>query len=111
MKRPLFNCSQTYIEHGYVELFVPADKNNKVGVPCSEIGEIFLPSKNSKNTIHHVALRSVNDKHSSMKHNGIWGDCIRAFERSIYKTIFMPQYNNTIVINFCLSIGALRPAE
>ncbi|XP_076239576.1 kynurenine 3-monooxygenase cn [Calliopsis andreniformis] len=27
MKRPLFNCSQTYIEHGYVELFVPAGKN------------------------------------------------------------------------------------
>ncbi|XP_076628692.1 kynurenine 3-monooxygenase cn isoform X2 [Colletes latitarsis] len=28
-KRPLFDCSQTYIEHGYVELFVPAGKDNK----------------------------------------------------------------------------------
>ncbi|KAG7213542.1 hypothetical protein KM043_002800 [Ampulex compressa] len=28
-KRPLFNCSQTYIEHGYVELFVPAGKNKE----------------------------------------------------------------------------------
>lgn len=29
-KRPLFNFSQTYIEHGYVELFVPIGKNNEV---------------------------------------------------------------------------------
>ncbi|XP_050574119.1 kynurenine 3-monooxygenase [Bombus affinis] len=28
-KRPLFNFSQTYIEHGYVELFVPIGKNNE----------------------------------------------------------------------------------
>lgn len=31
-KRPLFNCSQTYIEHGYVELSVPSGKNNEVSV-------------------------------------------------------------------------------
>lgn len=31
-KRPLFNCTQTYIEHGYVELSVPSGKNNEVSV-------------------------------------------------------------------------------
>lgn len=35
-KRPLFNCNQTYIEHGYVELFVPAGDDNKVGVSSFE---------------------------------------------------------------------------
>ncbi|XP_026296051.1 kynurenine 3-monooxygenase isoform X8 [Apis mellifera] len=28
-KKPRFNCSQTYIEHGYLELFVPSGKNNE----------------------------------------------------------------------------------
>lgn len=28
--RLLFNCAQTYIEHGYVELFIPSVKNNEV---------------------------------------------------------------------------------
>ncbi|CAL1677759.1 unnamed protein product [Lasius platythorax] len=28
-KRSLFNCAQTYIEHGYVELSVPSGKNNE----------------------------------------------------------------------------------
>lgn len=31
-KRSLFNCAQTYIEHGYVELSVPSGKNNEVSV-------------------------------------------------------------------------------
>lgn len=31
-KRPLFDCSQTYIEHGYVELSVPSGENNEVSV-------------------------------------------------------------------------------
>ncbi|XP_023288066.1 kynurenine 3-monooxygenase isoform X2 [Orussus abietinus] len=29
MKRPRFNFSQTYIEHGYVEIYIPPGKNNE----------------------------------------------------------------------------------
>lgn len=32
MKLPLFDFSQTYIEHGYLELCIPPDANNKVRV-------------------------------------------------------------------------------
>lgn len=30
MKQPLFDYSQTYIEHGYLELCIPADENGGV---------------------------------------------------------------------------------
>nr|XP_031846052.1 kynurenine 3-monooxygenase [Nomia melanderi] len=53
MKRPLFNCNQTYIEHGYVELFVPAGKDNKFSMsghhlhiwPRGEFMMIALPNE------------------------------------------------------------------
>lgn len=35
-KRQLFNCSQSYVEHCYVELIVPA-KNNEVRRDASEL--------------------------------------------------------------------------
>lgn len=31
-RRPLFNCAQTYIEHGYVELSVPRSEDNEVSI-------------------------------------------------------------------------------
>lgn len=34
LKRPGFNYSQTYIEHGYLELCIPADENGDVSVIC-----------------------------------------------------------------------------
>lgn len=34
-RRPLFNCSQTYIEHGYVELSVPRRGDNEVSEKIS----------------------------------------------------------------------------
>ncbi|CAK9830077.1 Kynurenine 3-monooxygenase [Anthophora retusa] len=51
-KKPLFNCSQTYIEHGYVELFVPVGKNNEYAMsgehlhiwPREEFMMIALPN-------------------------------------------------------------------
>ncbi|KAK9302957.1 hypothetical protein QLX08_005220 [Tetragonisca angustula] len=51
-KRPLFNCSQTYIEHGYVELFVPVGANNEFAMsgehlhiwPRGEFMMIALPN-------------------------------------------------------------------
>ncbi|XP_076175190.1 kynurenine 3-monooxygenase cn isoform X2 [Ptiloglossa arizonensis] len=51
-KRPLFNCNQTYIEHGYVELFVPAGDDNKFAMssdhlhiwPRGEFMMIALPN-------------------------------------------------------------------
>ncbi|XP_053980177.1 kynurenine 3-monooxygenase [Hylaeus volcanicus] len=51
-KRPLFDCSQKYIEHGYVELFVPAGKDNKFAMsgnhlhiwPRGEFMMIALPN-------------------------------------------------------------------
>lgn len=30
MKQPLFDFSQKYIEHGYLELCIPADENGEV---------------------------------------------------------------------------------
>lgn len=31
-RRPLFNCAQTYIEHGYVELSVSRSEDNEVSM-------------------------------------------------------------------------------
>ncbi|XP_066580914.1 kynurenine 3-monooxygenase [Prorops nasuta] len=52
LKRPLFNCSQTYIEHGYVELFVPSRLDGKFAMsgnhlhiwPRGEFMMIALPN-------------------------------------------------------------------
>ncbi|XP_029673211.1 kynurenine 3-monooxygenase [Formica exsecta] len=48
-KRPLFNCSQTYIEHGYVELSVPSGKNNEFAMSGNNLhiwprGEFMMTS-------------------------------------------------------------------
>ncbi|XP_050464153.1 kynurenine 3-monooxygenase [Cataglyphis hispanica] len=48
-KRPLFNCCQTYIEHGYVELSVPSGKNNEFAMSGNNLhiwprGEFMMTS-------------------------------------------------------------------
>ncbi|XP_076643260.1 kynurenine 3-monooxygenase cn [Halictus rubicundus] len=70
MKRPLFNCNQTYIEHGYVELFVPADKENKYAMsgdhlhiwPRGEFMMIALPNEDCTFTGNIFAPFSTLDK-------------------------------------------------
>ncbi|OAD56203.1 Kynurenine 3-monooxygenase, partial [Eufriesea mexicana] len=69
-KRPLFNCSQTYIEHGYVELFVPAGKNNEYAMsgqhlhiwPRGEFMMIALPNDDNTFTGNIFAPFSTLDK-------------------------------------------------
>ncbi|XP_072757344.1 kynurenine 3-monooxygenase isoform X2 [Anoplolepis gracilipes] len=48
-KRPLFDCAQTYIEHGYVELSVPSGKNNEFAMTGNNLhiwprGEFMMTS-------------------------------------------------------------------
>ncbi|XP_018397734.1 PREDICTED: kynurenine 3-monooxygenase [Cyphomyrmex costatus] len=48
-RRPLFNCAQTYIEHGYVELSVPCKENNKFAMNGNNLhiwprGEFMMTS-------------------------------------------------------------------
>ncbi|XP_011257950.1 kynurenine 3-monooxygenase isoform X1 [Camponotus floridanus] len=52
-KRPLFNYIQTYIEHGYVELSVPAGKNNEFAMSGNNLhiwprGEFMMTSLPNK---------------------------------------------------------------
>ncbi|KAL6268533.1 hypothetical protein P5V15_001666 [Pogonomyrmex californicus] len=48
-RRPLFNCAQTYIEHGYVELSVPRRKDNEFAMKGNNLhiwprGEFMMTS-------------------------------------------------------------------
>ncbi|XP_017796461.1 PREDICTED: kynurenine 3-monooxygenase [Habropoda laboriosa] len=69
-KKPLFNCSQTYIEHGYVELFVPIGKNNEYAMsgehlhiwPREEFMMIALPNDDNTFTGNIFAPFSILDK-------------------------------------------------
>ncbi|XP_017888715.1 kynurenine 3-monooxygenase [Ceratina calcarata] len=69
-KRPLFNYSQTYIEHGYAELIVPADKDNNFVMtnrdlhiwPRGEFMMIALPNENRTFTANIFAPFSTLDK-------------------------------------------------
>ncbi|XP_015185734.1 PREDICTED: kynurenine 3-monooxygenase isoform X2 [Polistes dominula] len=70
LKRPLFNYSQTYIEHGYVELFIPSGKNNEFAMsgnhlhiwPRDEFMMIALPNEDHSFTANLFAPFSTFDK-------------------------------------------------
>ncbi|XP_026296044.1 kynurenine 3-monooxygenase isoform X4 [Apis mellifera] len=69
-KKPRFNCSQTYIEHGYLELFVPSGKNNEFMMsnkhlhiwPRGEFMMIALPNDNCTFTVNLFAPFLTLDK-------------------------------------------------
>jgi hypothetical protein len=51
MKQPMFNFSQTYIEHGYVELCMPAGQDGEVS--------FLLPSMEELNQNSAVLIRDL----------------------------------------------------
>ncbi|XP_076766270.1 kynurenine 3-monooxygenase cn [Xylocopa sonorina] len=69
-KRPLFNCSQTYIEHGYVELLIPVGENNSFAMsgkhlhiwPRGEFMTIALPKDDHSFTVNIFAPFATLDK-------------------------------------------------
>ncbi|KAK2576042.1 hypothetical protein KPH14_007386 [Odynerus spinipes] len=69
-KRPLFNCNQTYIEHGYVELFIPPGKDNEYAMsgnhlhiwPRGEFMMIALPNEDRSFTANLFAPFATLDK-------------------------------------------------
>ncbi|KAI4483594.1 hypothetical protein M0804_007854 [Polistes exclamans] len=70
LKRPLFNYSQTYIEHGYVELFIPSGKKSEFAMsgnhlhiwPRDEFMMIALPNEDHSFTANLFAPFSTFDK-------------------------------------------------
>ncbi|KAF7385483.1 hypothetical protein HZH68_013913 [Vespula germanica] len=70
MKRPLFNCSQIYIEHGYIELFIPSGKNNEFSMsgnhlhiwPRDDFMMIALPNEDHSFTANLFAPFKTLDK-------------------------------------------------